>query len=62
MDPAFPKTIEQISLPLATESLFLSDFQVLFPELCLSVACRGMGQQWAAAGAGALGAADLGMA
>ena len=32
------------------------------PELCLSVSCGGMGQQWTAAGAGALGAADLGMA
>ena len=32
------------------------------PELCLSVSCRGMGQQWTAAGAGALGTADLGMA
>ena len=32
------------------------------PELCLSVSCRGMGQQWTAAGAGALGAVDLGMA
>ena len=32
------------------------------PELCLSVSCRGTGQQWPAAGAGALGAADLGMA
>ena len=31
-------------------------------ELCLSVSCRGTGQQWTAAGAGALGAADLGMA
>ena len=31
-------------------------------ELCLSVPCGGMGQQWPAAGAGALGAADLGMA
>ena len=31
-------------------------------ELCLSVSCGGMGQQWTAAGAGALGAADLGMA
>ena len=29
---------------------------------CLSVSCRGTGQQWSAAGAGALGAADLGMA
>ena len=28
---------------------------------CFSVSCRGMGQQWPAAGAGALGAADLGM-
>ena len=27
-------------------------------ELCLSVSCGGMGQQWTAAGAGALGAAD----
>ena len=25
------------------------------PELCLSVSCGGMGQQWTAAGAGALG-------
>ena len=32
------------------------------PELCLSISCGGMGQQWTAAGAGALGAADLGMA
>ena len=31
-------------------------------ELCFSVSCRGTGQQWPAAGAGALGAADLGMA
>ena len=32
------------------------------PELCLSVSCEGTGQQWTAAGAGALVAADLGMA
>ena len=31
------------------------------PELSLSVSCEGTGQQWAAAGAGALDAADLGM-
>ena len=31
------------------------------PELCLSVSCRGTGQQWPSAGAGALGAANLGM-
>ena len=31
-------------------------------EMCLSVSCGGMGQQWPAAGAEALGAADLGMA
>ena len=31
------------------------------PELCLSVSCEGMGQQWTAAEAGALGVADLGM-
>ena len=31
-------------------------------ELYLSVSCRGMGQQWTFVGAGALGAADLGMA
>ena len=30
-------------------------------ELCLSVFCGSTGQQWTAAGAGALGAADLGM-
>ena len=30
--------------------------------LVWSVTCRGMGQQWPAAGAGALNAADLGMA
>ena len=29
---------------------------------CLSVPCRGMDQLWPAAGGGALGAADLGMA
>ena len=32
------------------------------PELCFSVSCRGTDQQWLAAGAGALGAADLGVA
>ena len=32
------------------------------PELCLSVSCGGTGQQWTAAGTGALGEADLGMA
>ena len=32
------------------------------PELCLSISCGGSGQQWPAAGAGAPGAADLGMA
>ena len=31
-------------------------------ELCVSVSCGGPGQQWTAAGTGALGAADLGMA
>ena len=31
-------------------------------ELCLNVSSGGMGQQWTATGAGALGAADLGMA
>ena len=32
------------------------------PELYMSVSYGGMGQQWPATGAGALGAADLGMA
>ena len=32
------------------------------PELCLTVFCGGTGQQWLATGAGALSAADLGMA
>ena len=32
------------------------------PELCLSVSCGGMGQEWPASEAGALGTADLGMA
>ena len=31
-------------------------------KLCVSASCGGTGQQWTAAGAGALGAADLGMA
>ena len=31
-------------------------------ELCLSVSCRGTGQQWTEEGAGALGAEDLDMA
>ena len=31
-------------------------------ELCLSVSCGGPGQQWTAAGAGALGAVYLGTA
>ena len=33
--------------------------QRLEPELPLSVSCGGMGQQWSATGAGALGATDL---
>ena len=32
------------------------------PELCLSVCCRGTGQQWTTSGAEVLSAADLGMA
>ena len=31
-------------------------------EVCLSISCGGMGQQWPATGTGALGAADLSMA
>ena len=31
-------------------------------EQCLSVSCGGIGQQWIAAGARALGAAEMGMA
>ena len=31
------------------------------PELCSSISCGGKGQPWTAAGAGALGAVDLGM-
>ena len=31
-------------------------------ELCLSISCGGMGQQWTAKATGALGAAGLGMA
>ena len=31
-------------------------------ELCLSVSCRGTGQQWTAAGAAALATVDLAMA
>ena len=31
-------------------------------ELCLSVFCRGVGQQWTAVGAAPLDAADLGVA
>ena len=31
-------------------------------ELCLSISCGRMGQQWTAAGVGALGVVDLGMA
>ena len=40
----------------------LRDFTETEPELCLSVSCGGTGQQWPASGAGALGAADLGIA
>ena len=32
------------------------------PDQCLSVSCRAKGKQWPARGAGALGAADLGVA
>ena len=40
----------------------LRDPTEIEPELCLSVSCRGTGQQWPIARAGALGAADLGRA
>ena len=32
------------------------------PDMPLSVSCGGIGQQWPATGAGALGAAELGVA
>ena len=32
------------------------------PDLCLSVSCRGTGQQWPATWAGALGETDVGVA
>ena len=47
---------------LESNSIPTKDAQRAQTELCLSVSCKGMGQQWPAAGAGALGAADLGMA
>ena len=53
------------SLLLSRESLCAPgtrDPKETEPELCLSVSCDGMGQQWPAAGAGALVAADLDMA
>ena len=37
-------------------------FSVVKTLLCLSVSGGGTGQQWTAAGAGALGTVDLGMA
>ena len=43
----------------------LSSFKLYYSaeaELCLCVSCGDTGQQWTAAGAGALGAVDLGMA
>ena len=36
----------------------LSDPTETEPDLYLSVSCKGTGQQWSDAGAGALGAAD----
>ena len=45
--------------------LFLTksrDPTVTETKLCMSISCGGTGQQWTAAGAGALGAADLGVA
>ena len=50
-------------LPLDEAYLFLVGFNILLLMVeCLSVSCRGMCQKWSAAGAGALGAADLGVA
>ena len=43
--------IKQINIVLKPET-----------ELCLSVSCRGTGQQWTASGTGALSAEDLGLA
>ena len=41
---------------------YSTDTEPYMPFECLSVSCEGPGQQWPAAGAGALGAANLGMA
>ena len=60
--------LESNSIPISdargaqTKLVCTRDATKTEPELCLSVSCRGTGQQWPATGAGALGAADLGMA
>ena len=52
-----PETLGQLKQTLCTPGP--RDPTQTEPELCFSVSGRGMGQQWWATGAGALGAADL---
>ena len=53
---------QSLSSTLQPPLLLLLSCWGLFSVLCLNVSCGGMGQQWPAAGAGVLGAVDLGMA
>ena len=46
----------------AVEELRDTLLHISLKEELLSISCGGTGQQWTAAGAGALGAADMGMA
>ena len=58
-NPCPPETLRGLKHTLCPPGL--RDPTETEPELCLSVSCGGMGQQWTAAGMGAVGATDLGM-
>ena len=59
-NPIAPETLRGLKQTLCAPGP--RDLTETETEPCLSVSCGGTGQQWTAAGAGALGAADLGVA
>ena len=61
-DPTDVGTLISGSSAFSKSSLNIWKFMVHILLKPFSVFCGGTGQQWTAAGAGALGAADLGMA
>ena len=60
LNPTLPETLRRLKQTLRAPGP--RDPTETEIELCLSGPCGGTGQQWTGTGAGALGAADVGMA